>query len=248
MLFGTARTTTGTTITTTAALNDNPAEEGSAAAAAPVPRLPPSLDRSKPCSFIAKNNVNLDGDFISCKEGEPRAEELTNENLIKVLAQKGSDEEVNWILWKCLGEPRPFNFFLEWGGGGMAGMVGEMLTVRAKGNVWPCVETSEVRYVAVGRSGGVGSLACCFAVLLVPHACTNEALHSDKKETFSALALAKSSRRPRKIKIYVLVSPKALESPQGQQGRDVACVCVCLSSSHRFWTPVNTNRYIPIVI
>lgn len=100
-----ARTTTASTTAVTAAPDDTSAEQGSAATGAPAeyPHNPLEL---KPLAFIAKNNVNLDGDFISCREGEPRAEELTNENLIKIIAQKGSDEEVNWILWKCLGEQR----------------------------------------------------------------------------------------------------------------------------------------------
>lgn len=38
------------------------------------------------------------------REGEPTSEELANENLIKVVAEKSTDEELNWLLWKCLGE------------------------------------------------------------------------------------------------------------------------------------------------
>ncbi|CAM9721206.1 unnamed protein product, partial [Hapterophycus canaliculatus] len=74
-----------------------PADTAPAATAAPVNR------RTAPPSFIAKNNVNLDGDLISSREGEPTASELANENVIKVVAQMGTDEEVNWLVWKCLG-------------------------------------------------------------------------------------------------------------------------------------------------
>lgn len=66
--------------------------------------VPPHLDRSAPPAFIEKNNLSLDGGFIVSKEGEPTAEELANENVIKVVAEKCTDEELNWLLWKCLGE------------------------------------------------------------------------------------------------------------------------------------------------
>lgn len=65
---------------------------------------PPNLDRSAPPVFIANNNVSLDGEFIVSKEGEPTAAELTNENLIKIVAEKCTDEQLNWLVWKCLGE------------------------------------------------------------------------------------------------------------------------------------------------
>ncbi|CAM9391316.1 unnamed protein product [Ectocarpus fasciculatus] len=77
------------------------AQEGTTSTPAPAARR--SLDRSAPVSFIAKNNVNLDGDFISSREGGPTAEELSNENIIKVVAEKSTDEEVNVLAWKCLG-------------------------------------------------------------------------------------------------------------------------------------------------
>ncbi|CAN0484511.1 unnamed protein product [Ectocarpus sp. 12 AP-2014] len=85
--------------TTTAAVREGDASAQEGTTATP----PPSLDRSAPLSFIAKNNVNLDGDFLSNREGEPTAEELSNENLIKIVAEKSTDEEVNVIVWKCLG-------------------------------------------------------------------------------------------------------------------------------------------------
>ncbi|CAN0217073.1 unnamed protein product [Ectocarpus sp. 8 AP-2014] len=85
--------------TTTAAAPEGDASTQEGTTATP----PPSLDRSAPLSFIAKNNVNFDGDFLSNREGEPTAEELSNENLIKIVAEKSTDEEVNVIVWKCLG-------------------------------------------------------------------------------------------------------------------------------------------------
>lgn len=38
------------------------------------------------------------------KEGEPTPEELSNENLLQIVAQACADEEVNWLAWKCLGK------------------------------------------------------------------------------------------------------------------------------------------------
>ena len=48
--------------------------------------------------------MSLDGEFIVTKEGEPTEAELNNHNVIKIIAQKCTDEEVNWLVWKCLGE------------------------------------------------------------------------------------------------------------------------------------------------
>lgn len=84
--------------------NGTSAQEGEGAGPDAPARVPPSLDRSAPLSFIARNSVNLDGDFVIGREGEPTAAELANENLIKILAEKSTDEELNWLLWKCLGE------------------------------------------------------------------------------------------------------------------------------------------------
>lgn len=58
------------------------------------------------------------------EEGEPTAEELANENLIKIVAQRCTDEQVNTLLWKCLGEI---------GGGGGGGLEGAMVGCRLDG-------------------------------------------------------------------------------------------------------------------
>lgn len=68
----------------------------------------PKYDRSAPPIFIASNNVTLIGEFVVRKEGEPTAEELANENLMKIIGEKCTDEQVNWLLWKCLGERTGF--------------------------------------------------------------------------------------------------------------------------------------------
>lgn len=66
--------------------------------------IPKSLDRSAPPVFIANNNVSLEGGFVLNKEGEPSEAELSNHNVIKIVAQTCTDDEVNWLAWKCLGE------------------------------------------------------------------------------------------------------------------------------------------------
>lgn len=43
------------------------------------------------------------GDFIVSREGPPRREELTNENLLKIVLMECTDLEVNTLVWKCLG-------------------------------------------------------------------------------------------------------------------------------------------------
>eukprot|EP00544_Gedaniella_sp_CCMP2646_P012392 CAMPEP_0202499570 /NCGR_PEP_ID=MMETSP1361-20130828/30186_1 /ASSEMBLY_ACC=CAM_ASM_000849 /TAXON_ID=210615 /ORGANISM="Staurosira complex sp., Strain CCMP2646" /LENGTH=260 /DNA_ID=CAMNT_0049131793 /DNA_START=46 /DNA_END=825 /DNA_ORIENTATION=- len=44
-----------------------------------------------------------EGDFIVTRSGGPSAEELTNENLLRILKIECSDLEVNTLVWKCLG-------------------------------------------------------------------------------------------------------------------------------------------------
>lgn len=43
------------------------------------------------------------GNFIVAREGEPRAEELTNENILKIVLNECTDLEVNTLVWKGLG-------------------------------------------------------------------------------------------------------------------------------------------------
>ena len=62
------------------------------------------------------------GEFVVSREGGPREEELTNENLYGILYYKCSDLEVNTLVWKCLGyrfdakaeEWTPDNVFPKW--------------------------------------------------------------------------------------------------------------------------------------
>mmetsp|Transcript_35719 Transcript_35719/g.47126 ORF Transcript_35719/g.47126 Transcript_35719/m.47126 type:complete len:238 (+) Transcript_35719:145-858(+) len=41
--------------------------------------------------------------FLDRSSPEPTAEELTNENLVKIVLQESTDEETNFLVWKCLG-------------------------------------------------------------------------------------------------------------------------------------------------
>lgn len=41
--------------------------------------------------------------FELCREGGPRKQELTDENLYKIIDRTASDLEVNTLVWKCLG-------------------------------------------------------------------------------------------------------------------------------------------------
>lgn len=50
-----------------------------------------------------------DGDFVIERSGGPTKEELTNENIIKIVRIECSDLEVNTLMWKCLG----YRFFAD---------------------------------------------------------------------------------------------------------------------------------------
>jgi len=44
-----------------------------------------------------------DGDFVVFRAGSPTADELSNENLLRILKIECSDLEVNTLVWKCMG-------------------------------------------------------------------------------------------------------------------------------------------------
>ena len=44
-----------------------------------------------------------EGDFVISRSGGPTAEELANENILKVVLIECNDLEVNTLVWKCLG-------------------------------------------------------------------------------------------------------------------------------------------------
>jgi hypothetical protein len=44
-----------------------------------------------------------EGEFVIQRQGGPRAEELTNENLLRIVQLECSDLEVNTLVWKCMG-------------------------------------------------------------------------------------------------------------------------------------------------
>eukprot|EP00953_Heterococcus_sp_UTEX-ZZ885_P032822 17120-Heterococcus_DN1.PRE.2 len=77
------------------------ADSSNAAAAAPHHAEARSL--ALPPRFVEKINVPLDTPFKLEREGPPTAAELEDTNLIKIICEGSSDEETNWLVWKCLG-------------------------------------------------------------------------------------------------------------------------------------------------
>jgi hypothetical protein len=56
-----------------------------------------------PPRFESQVNCPLDTPFIVDKRGEPTEAELSNENLIKIITERSTDEDTNTLAWKCLG-------------------------------------------------------------------------------------------------------------------------------------------------
>ena len=46
---------------------------------------------------------NADRFLVDITVPEPTAEELAEENVVKIVKQQCKDEEVNMLAWKCLG-------------------------------------------------------------------------------------------------------------------------------------------------
>lgn len=61
---------------------------------------------SKPSSAIqcqsdfSENNKN---NFVINLDGGPSLEELSNENLVRIVNLEATDEQCNYLCWKCLG-------------------------------------------------------------------------------------------------------------------------------------------------
>ena len=53
-------------------------------------------------NYINRGPVG-EGDFIISREGEPTAEELANENILRIVLSESTDLEVNTLVWKGLG-------------------------------------------------------------------------------------------------------------------------------------------------
>ena len=69
---------------------------------------PPVIEPLKPFLPAADPNyINIgsvgEEDFILTKTGSPTKDELTNENVLKIVYSECSDLEVNTLVWKCLG-------------------------------------------------------------------------------------------------------------------------------------------------
>jgi hypothetical protein len=52
--------------------------------------------------YMCKGLVG-DKEFVLTRTGEPTKEELTNENLVRIVRSECTDLEVNTLVWKCLG-------------------------------------------------------------------------------------------------------------------------------------------------
>ena len=63
----------------------------------PQPYLP-AMDPKYSC----KGPIG-EGDFVISRSGEPTAEELSNEQMLKIVKIECTDLEVNTLVWKCLG-------------------------------------------------------------------------------------------------------------------------------------------------
>jgi hypothetical protein len=71
------------------------------AAKGPPELLQPFLPAADP-KWSCRGPVG-EGTFVLRREGGPTAEELSNENIIKIVRIECSDLEVNTLVWKCLG-------------------------------------------------------------------------------------------------------------------------------------------------
>ena len=63
--------------------------------------LQPFLPAADP-KYMCRGSIG-ENDFVISREGAPKAEELSNENIIKIVQIECSDLEVNTLVWKCLG-------------------------------------------------------------------------------------------------------------------------------------------------
>lgn len=80
---------------------DPPENDQSEKVIQPPQILEPFLPASDP-NYVNEGPVGED-EFVVSRTGEPVAEELSNENLFKILMLECSDLEVNTLVWKCLG-------------------------------------------------------------------------------------------------------------------------------------------------
>ena len=89
----------------TAAASDDDVEAASSASSPPSKGV---LEILAPCLEAANPRYKCEGPvghgaFVVTREGGPTADELTNENLLKIVKSECSDLEANTLVWKCLG-------------------------------------------------------------------------------------------------------------------------------------------------
>ena len=80
--------------------NSNNADASSRAPSTPTPPEPflPALDAA-----YSVNGKIGGGSFVISRLGAPTKQELSNENLLRILFLECNDLEVNTLVWKCLG-------------------------------------------------------------------------------------------------------------------------------------------------
>lgn len=80
------------------AVRANPEDESSEVK---IDILTPFLPAADPM-YMCRGSVG-EGDFTLSRAGEPTAEELSNENILRIVQIECNDLEVNTLVWKCLG-------------------------------------------------------------------------------------------------------------------------------------------------
>jgi len=99
--FATA-TAAPTTTTNLSAEAKNDDDSGSDESKPSVPKLLEPFVEALDPKYKCRGDVGK-GDFIVSRTGGPTNEELSNENLYKILMLECNDLEVNTVVWKCLG-------------------------------------------------------------------------------------------------------------------------------------------------
>ena len=93
------------TIAASSNVEEGASSSGHAPASLPRQVKPDILEPFLPAASEDYMNVGTvgDGEFELSRSGEPTLQELSNENLLRILMIQCSDLEVNTLVWKCLG-------------------------------------------------------------------------------------------------------------------------------------------------
>mmetsp|Transcript_74293 Transcript_74293/g.145129 ORF Transcript_74293/g.145129 Transcript_74293/m.145129 type:complete len:249 (+) Transcript_74293:80-826(+) len=61
---------------------------------------------AKSDSLASSPNLSVDSNFVVVDDPEPSAAELTNANMLRIILSVATDQQVNELVWKCLGYRR----------------------------------------------------------------------------------------------------------------------------------------------